>query len=98
MKAMIVPRGIPIKFDFTVVAGAKGADWGELLESFAPSDGYIMMTSVVTYPLGCVIEESVKGNDIIIAEVSEGGGGALAGLQIGDRIRAITAMTIPRQV
>ena len=54
-----------------------------------------MYTCVVTYPLGCVIEESQKGTEVIFTEVNAGGGGAEAGLQVGDLIRATTAVTIP---
>ena len=71
MKLLQVPRGAPITFDFKVVAGAKGDEWGEVTETFVPTPGYVMYTCVVKYPLGCVIEESQGGTAMVFTEVSE---------------------------
>jgi hypothetical protein len=48
MKMIIVPRGAPVTFDFTVIAGAKGAEWGTVVESFPATAGKVMMTCVAS--------------------------------------------------
>jgi hypothetical protein len=90
------PSSVPVTIDFKVVAGGKGAEWGEISETFAQSPGTVLYTTVTTYPLGCVIEEVEGGSALEFTEVNEGLGGALAGIQKGDRLRAVTALTLPR--
>jgi hypothetical protein len=53
---IIVPRGIPITFDFKVVAGVRGEAWGQLSETFDQKSGTVLFTTVASYPLGCTIE------------------------------------------
>lgn len=87
-------KGTPVNFDFKIVAGAKGDEWGEVTETFIATPGYVLFTGVVTYPLGCVIEEAQNGEAIAFTEVNDGGGKA-AGIEVGDVIRACTALTVP---
>ncbi len=98
MKTIIVPRGVPVTFDFTAVAGSKGMEWGTVVETFPATMGKVMMTCIASFPLGCVVEETKDGSEIVIAEVTEGLGGSNAGLLKGDRIRAFTAVTLPKKV
>lgn len=98
MKTIIVPRGVPVTFDFTAVAGPKGMEWGTVVETFPVTMGKVMMTCIASFPLGCIVEETNDGSEIVISEVTEGLGGSNAGLLKGDRIRAFTAVTLPKKV
>lgn len=42
-----IPRGTPVNFDFKIVAGAGGDEWGEVTETFIPTPGYVLFTGVV---------------------------------------------------
>ena len=42
-----IPRGTPVNFDFKIVAGVKGDEWGEVTETFIPTPGYVLFTGVV---------------------------------------------------
>ena len=96
MAATQIPRGQAVTFDFKVVAGGKGAEWGEVVEVFPQRPGTLLFTSVVSFPLGCVVEEVDGGDALAFSEVAEGLGGAAAGIRPGDRLRAVTALVVPR--
>ena len=96
MAAMPIPRGQAVTFDFKVVAGGRGAEWGEVVEVFPQRPGTLLFTGVVSFPLGCVVEEVDGGDALAFTEVTAGMGGDLAGIRPGDRLRAVTALVVPR--
>ena len=94
-KPQIVPRGVEVAFDFKVIANSvsQGIEWGEYAQAFEPTEGKVMFTSVVRLPLGAIIEEdSTEGDNIVFESITEGKGADLAGIQVGDTLRAITAL------
>lgn len=101
MKAQIIPRGREVLFDFLLVASPanrmKVDDWGQVTHTFDVPPGNVLLLTVANFPLGSVIEESEDGDDVVFTEVNEGEGAQLAGVQVGDRLRAVTTLTIPKQ-
>ena len=83
-----VPSGVPITFDFEVVAGVRGIDWGVVNEAFEATPGFQLYSTVAKFPLGVVVEEKGDGDFVEVTEVIAGKGGEAAGLQVGDVLRA----------
>ena len=97
MGPTLVPRGQEITFDFTPIAGkSKALEWGAHQQGFTAREGNVMMTTVASFPLGAVLVENVKTNEVYVESVVAGKGAEVAGMRAGDILTAVTAVAVPK--